>query len=162
MASLMDVVAAGIGLISSLLEIGTAVLMAHGLAARRFARNGRDPRPRSNPSPGKRRAHSDGSPGGHPAVGAAAKGDAPVRQRPQPLPPSKARERSKKDGKERPHTRRERPGRDPPRSEGSRPYAGAGKHAENSNSKRPGGWYPPGLEDVPHPTKKGTWDHDRV
>jgi hypothetical protein len=41
MTSLMDLVAAGIGLISALLEVGTAVLMAHGLAARRLGEGGR-------------------------------------------------------------------------------------------------------------------------
>ena len=37
----MDLAAAAIGLIHAFLEVGTAVLMAHGLAARRFGENGR-------------------------------------------------------------------------------------------------------------------------
>ena len=41
MMSLMDLAAAGIGVVSPFLEIGTAVLMAHGPAARRFGENGR-------------------------------------------------------------------------------------------------------------------------
>ncbi len=38
---LMDLAAAGLGLLSAFLEIGTAVLMAHGLAARRLGEGGR-------------------------------------------------------------------------------------------------------------------------
>ncbi len=49
MTSFMDVVTAGIGLISSLLEVGTAVLMAHGLAARRFREERPGPTPEVEP-----------------------------------------------------------------------------------------------------------------
>ena len=41
MTSLMYLAAAGIGLVSAFREVGTAVLMAHGLAARRLGENGR-------------------------------------------------------------------------------------------------------------------------
>ncbi len=49
MTSLMDLVAAGIGLISAFLEVGTAVLMAHGLAARRFREERPGPTPEVEP-----------------------------------------------------------------------------------------------------------------
>ena len=41
MTSLMDLAAAGIGLIHAFLEVGTAVLVAHGLAARQLREGGR-------------------------------------------------------------------------------------------------------------------------
>ena len=41
MTSLMDLAAAAIGLIHAFLEVGIAILMAHGPAARRLGENGR-------------------------------------------------------------------------------------------------------------------------